>query len=97
MFVHHQVMWYMILILAVVYWSFFRIIREYNWHSFSRRQGYGFLVRFHDLRFFELDQAAFPLWASLAGLWLNLLRSLSGSLLAVWLNPKANGFWGYQS
>jgi hypothetical protein len=43
MYVHHQVMWYMILIFAVVYWSFYRIIRDYNWHNFNRRSGIFFI------------------------------------------------------
>lgn len=29
----------MILILAVVYWSFFCLIRDYNWFSFNKQLG----------------------------------------------------------
>ena len=31
--VHHQVMWYMIIILGVVYWNFYKIIDEYKWNN----------------------------------------------------------------
>lgn len=96
MFVHHQVMWYMILILAVVYWSFYRIIREYNWHSFNRRQGISFLIIFQDLRFFFIEKALSNLWYLLTTLWARLLYGLSRALLSYWLT-KDKGFWGYQS
>lgn len=52
----------MILILAVVYWSFYRIIKEYNWHSFNRRQGLAYIVTFQDLRFFALERFFAALW-----------------------------------
>ena len=39
MYVHHQVMWFMFIILAVVYWSFYKIIKEYNWYSLNRQRG----------------------------------------------------------
>lgn len=96
MFVHHQVMWYMVLILAVVYWSFYRIIREYNWHSFNRRQGLAYLVIFQDLRFFTLEKFLAPVWYGLTFFWTQLLYRLSSTLLFTWLG-KATGFWGYQS
>jgi len=38
-YVHNQVMWYIIIILAVVYWSFYRIIREYSWYSYNKQMG----------------------------------------------------------
>lgn len=96
MFVHHQVMWYMILILAVVYWSFYRIIREYNWNSFNRHQGITFLWTFYDLRFFEAELSTTPHWYYLTASWNYLLVRISRYLLGQWL-AKKNSFSGYQS
>lgn len=45
-FVHHQVVWFMILILAVVYWSFFSLVKDYNWFSFNKQGGSGFFLTY---------------------------------------------------
>lgn len=45
-FVHHQVVWFMILILAIVYWSFFCLIRDYNWFSFNKQMGSIFFLTY---------------------------------------------------
>ncbi len=34
--VHHDVIWYLILILVLVYWCLYKIIRDFNWRVFNR-------------------------------------------------------------
>lgn len=36
-FVHHDVMWYLFLILALVYWSLYKIVIDSNWFVFNRK------------------------------------------------------------
>lgn len=36
---HHKIIWFLILVLAVVYWSFYKTIRDYNWNNFNRQAG----------------------------------------------------------
>ena len=58
-FVHHQVVWFMILILAVVYWSFFCLVRDYNWFSFNKQMGTNFILTFRIRYLFDKALATF--------------------------------------
>ena len=49
-------MWYLILILAVVYWSLFKIVKESNWSVFNKQSGF-FLIFYS--RFFLYIEMAF--------------------------------------
>ena len=49
--VHHDAMWYLILILTIVYWNLFKIVKDSNWSVFNKQYGL-FLVFFR--RFFFL-------------------------------------------
>ena len=37
--VHHDVIWYVLLILTLVYWSLFKIIVDFNWGVFNKQIG----------------------------------------------------------
>jgi hypothetical protein len=32
---HHDIMWYIIIILTLVYWSLYKILKEYSWNTFK--------------------------------------------------------------
>jgi hypothetical protein len=36
---HHDIMWYIIIILTLVYWSLYKIIKEYSWGCFNKSNG----------------------------------------------------------
>ena len=67
-FVHHQVLWFMILILAVVYWSFYCLLRDYNWYSFNKQMGSLYFLTYR-LRYF-VDLFMISLLAALRVLYL---------------------------
>ena len=56
MVVHHQVMWYMLIILGVVYWSFYRIIKDYNWHNFNKQQGIMYLINYSSQLIYRIEE-----------------------------------------
>lgn len=33
---HHDIMWYIIIILTLVYWSLYKILKEYSWNIFLK-------------------------------------------------------------
>jgi len=37
---HHDIMWYIIIILSLVYWSLYKILKEYSWSSFNKTEGF---------------------------------------------------------
>ena len=56
-FVHHQVMWFMFIILGVVYWSFYKIVKEYSWNSFNKQGGILYTVYYVDEKLMKLELA----------------------------------------
>jgi len=41
---HHDVMWYILIILSVVYWSLYKILKEYIWSAFNKQEGFLLLL-----------------------------------------------------
>ena len=37
--VHHDVMWYIFLILTLVCWSLYKILKEFSWNVFNKQIG----------------------------------------------------------
>lgn len=37
---HHDVMWYVILIMTLVYWCMYKILKEFSWNSFNKLEGF---------------------------------------------------------
>ena len=37
---HHDIMWYIIIILSLVYWSLYKIVKEYSWGNFNKIEGF---------------------------------------------------------
>ena len=54
-FVHHQVMWFMFIILGVVYWSFYKIVKEYNWNSFNKQAGLFYTLSYANDLIIQID------------------------------------------
>jgi len=37
---HHDIMWYIIIIISLVYWTLYKIIKEYSWNIFNKQEGF---------------------------------------------------------
>jgi len=37
---HHDVMWYVLIILCLVYWSLYKILKDYTWSMFNKQEGF---------------------------------------------------------
>jgi len=50
---HHDVMWYVILILSLVYWTLYKIIKEYLWSISQKQDGffYYFIKIMHYIKY----------------------------------------------
>ena len=35
---YHDIMWYIIIILTLVYWSLYKILKEYSWNTFDKQE-----------------------------------------------------------
>ena len=84
MFVHHQVMWYMLIILGVVYWSFYRIIKEYSWNSFNKQSGILFLWSYSTDLLYNLEVIYNKILFGLVSLYHNYLVTKSSFWHRVW-------------
>jgi len=41
---HHDVMWYIIIILCLVYWSLYKILKDNSWNIFKKQEGFLLLL-----------------------------------------------------
>jgi hypothetical protein len=37
---HHDVMWYVIIIITLVYWCIYKVLKEFTWNSFNKLEGF---------------------------------------------------------
>ena len=60
---HHDIMWYIIIILTLVYWSLYKILKEYSWNTFNKQEG--FLLSFlNSVIILKVQKFIFYLWAT---------------------------------
>jgi heme/copper-type cytochrome/quinol oxidase subunit 2 len=57
---HHDIMWYIIIILTLVYWSLYKIIKEYSWSYFNKQEG--FLSLLNSTFLFKIQRFIMYLW-----------------------------------
>lgn len=58
---HHDIMWYIIIILTLVYWSLYKILKEYSWNTFNKQEG--FLLSFlNSIPILRVQRFIFYLW-----------------------------------
>ena len=58
---HHDIMWYIIIILSLVYWSLYKIIKDYSWNNFNKTEGF-LLLFFNNSSLFKIQSYIFFLW-----------------------------------
>lgn len=58
---HHDIIWYIILIITLVYWSLYKILKEFIWTN-SNKQGGMFLFFYKTSLIYKLQNLIFFLW-----------------------------------
>ena len=61
---HHDIMWYIIIILSLVYWSLYKIVKEYSWNNFNKVEGF-LLVVSNKKIIFQIQAYIFFIWFNL--------------------------------
>jgi len=58
---HHDIMWYVILILSLVYWTLYKIIKEYLWSISIKQDGF-FLVFYKNNILYKMQSIILFIW-----------------------------------
>jgi hypothetical protein len=58
---HHDIIWYIILILSLVYWTLYKIIKEYLW-SISLKQDGFFLIFYKNNNLYKMQSIILFIW-----------------------------------
>jgi len=58
---HHDIMWYIIIILSLVYWSLYKIVKEYSWNNFNKTEGF-ILAILNKKVIFQTQVYVFYIW-----------------------------------
>ena len=61
---HHDIIWYIILILSIVYWTLYKIIKEYLWTIGSKQDGF-FLIFYKNNVLYKLQSITLFIWFKL--------------------------------
>ena len=72
---HHDVMWYVILILSLVYWTLYKIIKEYLWSISSKQDGL-FLLFYKNNALYKMQSIVLFMWFKFFFLIINLIYNL---------------------
>ena len=67
---HNDVFWFILIILALVYWSLYKILKDFGWNSFNKQKGFlKIFYRYSMLWDYFVDIAV--CWLGFLKLWLN--------------------------
>jgi len=58
---HHDIMWYVILILSLVYWTLYKVIKEYLWSISIKQDGF-FLIFYKNNILYKMQSIILFLW-----------------------------------
>ena len=61
---HHDIIWYIILILSIVYWTLYKIIKEYLWTIGPKQDGF-FLIFYKNNVLYKLQSITLFIWFKL--------------------------------
>jgi hypothetical protein len=68
---HHDIMWYIIIILTLVYWSLYKILKEYSWNTFNKQEG--FLLSFlNNPTILKVQKFIFYLWVTFIKIFIKI-------------------------
>jgi len=60
---HHDIMWYIIIILSVVYWCLYKILKEYIWTNFNKQEGF-LLILYSSNFLFKIQKFIIYIWVT---------------------------------
>jgi len=60
--VHHDIFWFIIIILSLVYWSLYKILKENSWNSFNKQSGLLNFFFYSSHIFMYIECIVFWLW-----------------------------------
>lgn len=86
---HHDVMWYVILILSLVYWTLYKIIKEYLW-SISLKQDGFFLLFYKNNALYKMQSIVLFIWFKFFYLIINIIYNLFVKILLFFTNNVEN-------
>ena len=84
---HHDIMWYIIIILSLVYWSLYKIVKEYSWNNFNKVEGF-LLVVSNKKIIFQIQAYIFFILKFLINIIEDLLISVMSLKWNNWVNNK---------
>jgi len=87
---HHDVMWYVILILSLVYWTLYKIIKEYLWTIGPKQDGI-FLIFYKNNTLYKMQSIVLFIWFKLFYKILKLIYVYSIKLNANFINNLLKG------
>ena len=93
---HNDVFWFILIILALVYWSLYKILKDFGWTNFNKQKGISkIFYRYTILWDFCVDIGI--CWLSLLKLWINYYFNLIEFLIYTYfhLKFKNNVFLNY--
>lgn len=61
---HHDIIWYIILILSLVYWTLYKIIKEFLWSIGPKQDGFS-IVFYKNNRLYKLQAIILFIWFKL--------------------------------
>ena len=59
---HHDIIWYIILILSLVYWTLYKIIKEYLWTIGPKQDGFSSFIYYKNNIIYKLQSILLFLW-----------------------------------
>jgi hypothetical protein len=89
--VHNNVMWYLVLILTIVYWTLYKIIKDSSWTSFNKQVGF-LRIFFSSKLLLNLYSFTILIYVEVYSLILRSLFQLVADLLYIVLGVKSGDF-----
>jgi len=84
---YHDIMWYIIIILSLVYRSLYKIVKEYSWNNFNKVEG--FLLGMSNKKIiFQIQAYIFCILKFLTNIIEDLLISVMSLKWNNWVNNK---------
>lgn len=86
---HHDIIWYIILILSLVYWTLYKIIKEYLWSIGPKQDGF-FLIFYKNNTLYKMQSIVLFVWFKLFYKILQIIYLLSKKLNIHFTNNVSN-------
>lgn len=76
MSVHHDVMWYLILVFTIVIWTLYKILKEFGWSTFNKQVGFLRIFFFSKL-FITIESFIIFIWVKMFSFFFNFFYSFT--------------------